>query len=158
MANVRKATVEDIPALLPLWAAMHAESPHYRDRNYSERKVYNSAFVIIGKPDLGGILVAESEGRIVGVLAFVVAEDFFGHDKFTTDLVVYVTPEKRGGTAFVRLVTAYEKWADELGIVEKFLGVSTGIDMDKTVDMLERLDYEKCSTGLRKRRCVTQQS
>ncbi len=148
VANVRKATMEDMGALLALSAAMHVECPHYRQRNYSEKKVYANAYLILNNPEAGGILVAESEGKIVGMLAFVIAEDFFGHDKFATDLCVYVTPEKRGGSAFYRLVAAYGHWVESMGIEQRFLGISTGIKTEQTAGLLERLGFERRSIGL----------
>ena len=148
--NIRKATALDIPALLSMGRAMHAESPRFSPLSYSDVKVYELIDHLFRTPKAGGILVAEHSGEVVGMVVFFVAEHFFGGDKFASDLCVYVTPEYRGGSAFTRLVYAFEKWADDLGVTEKLLGVSTGIHTEQTVRMLERLGYERYCVGLKK--------
>lgn len=150
MANIRKAEIADVPALLVMCASMHQESPRYRRMAFSEQKVSGLVEQLIAGRLPGGVLVAEAGGQLVGVLAFVVTEHFFTTDKIAADLGVYVKPEHRGTPAFARLVRAFEQAAGEQGVVEKTLGVSTGIHTEQTAGALERLGYERCSVGLRK--------
>lgn len=150
MAKVRKAEQADIPALLAMGAAMHAESPRFSVMPYSEEKVYNLAVLLLNTPEAGGILIAESGDIIVGMMAFVVGEHFFGPSRYASDLIVYVRPEHRGGSAFFKLITAFEKWADELGVDEKLLGVSTGVHPEQTIAALQRLGYVYFGGSLRK--------
>lgn len=150
MAKVRKATFDDIPALLAMGAAMHAESPRFRAMPYSEEKVYNLAVALLTQEGAGGILVAEADGIIVGMFSFVVSEQFFGPASYAADLVVYVKPEHRGGSAFLKLVRAFENWADELGVHEKLIGVSTMLNTKQTISAYEKLGYEFFGGLLRK--------
>src|SRR3990172_4990705 len=149
MATVRRATENDVPFLLAMAPVMHAESPRFRSLDYSEEKVFHLFHWLISSGE-GGLLVAEMEGKIVGMLGFVVGEFFFGRDRYASDLFVYVTPESRGGSAFLRLVKAFEAWANEFGVAEKLLGVSTGIHTERTVRAYEGLGYERFSVGLKK--------
>lgn len=150
MATVRKATHEDISTILEMGRDMHAESPRFRDLHYSEQKVADRAHhLVIGFE--GGLLVAEIEGKIVGMLAFFVGEHFFGRDKFAADMCVYVKPEHRGSTVFFRLVGAFEAWATALGVKELILGTSTGVNTDLTVRALQKVGYVPFSTGLLKK-------
>lgn len=130
--------------------AMHAESPRFREMPYSEEKVYNTAIALLTQEGVGGILVAETNGIIVGMFAFLVGEQFFGPSRYAADLVVYVKPEHRGSSAFPRLVHAFEKWADELGVDEKIMGVSTMVNTRQTTAAYERLGYEAFGDLLRK--------
>ena len=132
-------------------AAMHAESPRYRTLDFDEEKLFNLAQYLIVTPSAGGTLVAESQGRIAGMLAFAVGEFYFGKDKYASDVVMYLKPEHRGGSLFPRMVAAFEKWADEFGVKEKQLGVSADIDSERVVAVLLRLGYAKASTGTVKR-------
>lgn len=136
--EVRTATEADVPELLEMGRAMHAESPRYRHRHYSPDKVEQFARRLVAT---GGTHVAEIDGRIVGMFAGFVVEDWFGNDRVASDFVVYVRPEHRGSSAFVRLVKAFEKWAAGQGAVEIAPGVSTEVDPDKTVALYERLGY-----------------
>lgn len=131
-------------------AAMHAESPRFRTMPYSEEKVYNTAMCLLTRQLEGGILVAESGDIIVGMMSFVVGEQFFGPARYASDLVVYVRPEHRGGSAFVKLIRAFERWADEFGVCEKLLGVSTMVHPEKTIAAMERLGYAVYGGCLRK--------
>jgi len=129
---------------------MHAESPRYSAMEYSEEKIYNLAQTLLNNPQVGGILVAEVDKQVVGMFAFVVSEQFFGPERMASDLAVYLAPEHRGGSLFARLVIAFEKWADELGVARKVVGVSTGLHTEVTVGAFERLGYKGFSTGLEK--------
>ena len=111
------------------------------------KKVGALALAIIQDPAVGGVLVAEREGTLVGMFAFHVGTHFFGHDTFASDVVMYLKPGSRGGSVFPRLVRAFEEWADEHGVKEKILGVSAGIDHERTVAVLERMGYARTATG-----------
>jgi len=147
---VRLAGEKDFAAICELAAAMRAESPRFSALDYSEEKVYNLVRYLVLKPGAGGILVAEHSGKIIGMLAFIVQEHFFGSDRFASDLAFYIAPEHRGGMAFVRLVRGFEEVAADMGVDEKLLGVSTGVHPERTVSAMTRLGYEVFSTGLRK--------
>jgi len=151
MTTVRKATHNDVQALLVMGHAMHAESPRFAPLDYSEGKVRRLIFRLLEVPRAGGILVAEAEGKMVGMMAFFVAEHFFGGDMFASDMVFYVAPEHRGGSAFFRLLAAFEAWATDLGAKELVLGTSTGVNHERTVKALEHVGYVQFSTGLLKK-------
>jgi GNAT superfamily N-acetyltransferase len=141
--------MQDMPALLAMCAAMHAESPRFNTLVYSEEKMYNLIEQLINSPNLGGVLVAEQEGQLVGMFGYVIVAQFFGPDTMATDIGMYVKPEFRGGGAFVKLVIAFENAAKD--VTEFMLGVSTGIHSEKTAGMLERLGYDRIGISLRKR-------
>lgn len=147
---VRDATQNDIDAVMEMGRAMHAESPHLSGLDYDEAKVLDLIKFLIDNPAAGGVLVAETAGRIVGMVLFVVAEHFFGKDRYAADLCVYLRPENRGGTGFLRLIRAFETRADQMGVSEKLLGISTGVHPERTAAALTRLGYGRASIGLRK--------
>lgn len=130
---------------------MHAESPRFCDLDYSEEKMRGILQHIIAGKLPGGVLVAECDSVPIGMLGFLVTEHFFGSDKIASDLGVYVAPEHRGSSAFVRLVQAFEEWADTFGVKENSLGVSTGIHAEQTAGFLVRLGYERCGINLLKK-------
>lgn len=69
--SIRAAVEADIPALVELGRAMHAESPRYSKLAYNAEKVAALAARIVPS---GGALVAENNGILVGMMVgFVVA-------------------------------------------------------------------------------------
>lgn len=143
--NIRKATASDADAILTLVALMVTESPTYRRHSFAFEKATN---LIKYLTDVQCLIVAEKNGEVIGFCSGIVSEQLLSYDKYATDTGIYILPEHRGGTAFVRLVRAFEAWAKEQGATEVQLGVSTGINTDRTVCIYERLNYKMSSHGL----------
>jgi GNAT superfamily N-acetyltransferase len=140
VANIRRATAEDFPRLVELGHAMHQESPRFSKMPYSEEKI----MTLLGGMcyhDNAIVLVAEREAEIVGMMLGFVAEQFFGPSKTASELVVYVTPEHRGGTVAPRLIYVFEDWAKWHGCAEIVLGVSTEVAADRTAKFYQRMGY-----------------
>lgn len=121
---------------------MHEESPRFNDKPFIEEKAKQ---IIFGLIKSGGGFVAEKDGRLIGMVGGIVIEHYFSSAKFSMDFVVYVAPAERGSSVAVRLITAYEAWALERGAEEIGLGVSTGVEQERTVNMYERLGYKVAS-------------
>ena len=147
MTTIRRATIGDIAQIIAMAKDMHQESPRYRILGFNANKVGHLALVLIQDSQAGGVLVAEKEAKLVGMLGFHVGKHFFSDDAFASDVVMYLKPENRGSSIFPRLVKAFEAWADEHGVKEKMLGVSAGIDHERTVAVLERMGYARTATG-----------
>lgn len=147
MAKIRNATALDLPAMADMGEAMHDESPQYRDRSFNRRKCTHLALMLI-ESHYGCALVAEDAGELIGMFMGVAQEQYFGDDLQTTDLLLYVKPEARGGRAMLKLVRAYEAWAESLGATDVILGVSTGVLAKQTVHIYEKLGYTMFSYGL----------
>lgn len=143
--EIRTAELRDTGKLLEMAHAMHEESPRYRMRAFCEAKARGLIEHLI---TTGGGFVAVLNGEIVGMVGGILFEYFFGQDKMCSDLVVYVVPEWRGSSIFVRLIKAFEAWAWGNGACEIVLGVSTGVGMDATVCVYERLGYKIAATSL----------
>ena len=143
MADIRRATAADIPALVEMGRALHDESPRYKDMAYSDSKVAALAERIMTGPmaQAAVILVADIDGVLVGMFVAVIAERWFCDERYVTDLTVYVKPHHRGGRTFFRLLMAFECWATEQGIADKAIGVSTEINAEQTVCAYKRLGY-----------------
>lgn len=143
MAEVRRATAADTPALIAMGRALHAESPRYRDMPFSEAKLARLAARLQGTllAEDAGVFVAEAGGEPVGMAVVILAERWFNEERFATDLTMYVKPEHRGGRLFLRLVQAMEDWARAQGVRDIAIGVSTEIHPQRTVHAYERLGY-----------------
>jgi len=91
------------------------------------------------------IAVAEdSDGQIIGfMIAAMVPYIFSFKARYASDLAVYVIPEKRGTSAAIRLVKAFEEWADTQNAAEKKLGVSTAINIERAHGFYTKLGYNQ---------------
>lgn len=136
--SIRRIEHGDVDAVMAMCEAMHAESPRFRGKPF----LHSKAIGLIGHLlSVGGGFVAVKDDQLVGMVGGMLVEHFFSSQKFSTDLVVYVTPEQRGSSAGVRLIAAYEEWAFTNGAEECGLGVSTGVEQERTVCIYERLGY-----------------
>lgn len=142
MAEIRLAVEADVDTLIVMGRAMHAESPRYRGRAFSDDKLRGLAARLIGmQPDQAALIVATEGGELVGMFVALAVQDWFGDDWHLSELAVYVKPEHRGGMAFFRLVRAAERWAAGRGLPELEVGVSTGVASDAAVCAYQRLGY-----------------
>ena len=150
MAEVRRAVPADMDVLLAMGRALHAESPRYRAESYDDAKVQALTERLTGPdaPEDATVFVATIGGAVVGVFGVYIAESWYGHDRKASDLTVYVMPEHRGSSAFLRLLRAAEAWAVSRGAVEMSIGVSTSIHTDKTVRAYERSGYTLSPTRI----------
>lgn len=136
---IRPYTLSDIEAVLVLGADMHAES-RYASLDFDPRKLVALSDTVL-TDDRYLALVAEVDGKVVGLLVGYVVPHWFGHDLTSGDLAVYVTPAHRKGMIGVKLVKAYTEWALSNGVKEPMLGVSAGITPERIGALYQRLGY-----------------
>lgn len=148
MLKIRPLQAEDKTAVFHMATAMYAESPRFNVRTLSYVKTEKVIDFFISNPSTGRAFVAEYDGVLIGMIGGVIVEHFFSEDTYATDLVVYVKPDRRGSSAAVRLIKAFEQWAFSVGVDEVLLGVSTGINQADTVRIYERLGYKVSSNSL----------
>lgn len=146
--GVRHATAEDIPALIALGRAMHAESPRFSRLPYSPERTANTINFLIAH---GVVLIAERGGQAVGMMGGMVAPQPFLDSLHGVELAVYVSPEHRGRTG-MRLIKSFEAWAFDRGADEISLGISTEVDAERTAQLYERLGYRRSGITTIKRR------
>lgn len=135
---IRRATKEDIPALIELSHEMHGECwmrwmPFAPDR---------LAAVLHELVNNGFLWVHEHEGRIDGVLAGFVAECWYANVKVAGEFGLYVRPDLAGGIIAMRLVKQFVQWATEQGAAEVTLGITTGVNIHETGRLYERLGFQ----------------
>lgn len=138
---IRPATPADIPQMLALGEAMHAES-RYARMAWCTPKVCGLLDMLIASDD-GLVLVAERGGEIVGGFMGMVSEHYFSRDKVATDFALFIAPDRRGGIAASRLLQAYREWAQARGAVSVQLGVTTGVNTEDTARLFERCGFER---------------
>lgn len=144
---IRNATIKDLPALLALGARMHAESPHFRQIAFSAAKLEETLRAVLGTPN-GFLVLGDLQGHVAGVYVAVALEHWCSTDLVATELALYVEREHRGTLLGARLIKAYLAWARELGCKQITAGVSTGVNVDKTTHLYQRLGFKQFGTQL----------
>lgn len=132
--------MDDLLELVKIGAIFHKESC-YRDTEFDPYIYAEFLKGVITMPNYCAAVI-EQDGKIVAHLLAMVSPFFWNTQPCARDIVVYVNPEKRGTRAFVMLVKEFERWAAEKGaVMPKIVGISTGIDIEKTRASYERLGY-----------------
>ena len=114
--------------------------------DWDEQKLLN----LFEQPNIFCVLGQNEGGEYVSFFLGMVCQQFFGNDWVATDLAMYVHPDYRGGSYFVRMTKEFEIWARNVGAKEIYLGQSTGINIEKTKSMFERLGYQPIGYSAKK--------
>jgi hypothetical protein len=76
-----------------------------------------------------------------------VAPHWFSDDLVASEFGVFLLPEHRGGTAVVRLIREFIRWAQEKGAKMIQIGVSTGVKTGETAALYKAIGLKPCSFG-----------
>jgi len=145
---VRDATLDDIPAMVALGAIMHAES-RYSFMAYDGEKV---AITLKTLMQTGGFVrVHVKDGEIDGGMVGYMGEPWFSAERVASELALFVVPGKRGGMAAWYLLSEFSAWAEAQGAKEITLAITTGVKVEETGRMYQRLGFEQVG-GVFKRR------
>lgn len=132
---IRAATTFDIPRLLDLARAMHAES-RFADRYpLAEDKL---ATMLEGAilSRVWCALVVERDGEVIGGFVGYVSEQWFSRAKVAQDVALFIEPSRRGGMEAVRLIQSFAAWGRDQGAIDIEIGVNTGVQMERTGRLL----------------------
>jgi GNAT superfamily N-acetyltransferase len=135
---IRKAEVQDIPALVEIGRLFHAEAEHFSKCDYSSNKVISFLENLLTNED-ALVNVIERDGVIIGGMAAIIFQEWYSTDPLATDICVFILPEHRGSTAAAELIQSYKAWAKEKGAVYSLISVGSGINMERTQQLYEKL-------------------
>lgn len=106
--------------------------------------------IILAQPNTVCILIRDEDGAYYGGIIGAVFEHFFSDDLVAGDMGLFIVPEKRGASAAVKLIRAFEDWARSVGAKEVHLGQTTGVEIDRTRKLYESLGYTVVGFASRK--------
>jgi GNAT superfamily N-acetyltransferase len=141
MSNIRFATPADIPALIEMGRTAHAESIQAHFSFKPERLVQQLRACIDPPNPRYCLFVAEREGQLVGAIWGFVDQHYFSDARVATELMFYVRADYRGSPIAVRLITAYRRWAENRGVQEIMICMTTGHDIEKFDRFLKRAGF-----------------
>lgn len=134
------ATPDDLPAIVVLGRVMHEESS-FAPMDYDVDRVKETISDLMNKSQF--VVVAEgTNGEVIGGMAGMVTQSWFGNDMVANDLALFIHPDHRGGLVVVRLVKAFVHWAKLAGAKQIRPGVVSG---SRTAEALyDRLGFTRC--------------
>jgi len=147
--QIRKISRPDFESLLVLGRLMHEESS-YRHLEYNKEKLWQLGEKTIFEPRSYFGVVAEKDAEIVGMFLGYITPFFFSSQKIAGDLVLFVTPKERGSSVALRLIREYEAWAIANGAKQIMLGVTTGVNEERTKELFLRLGYKPAGAIVKK--------
>lgn len=113
MTTIRKATLADVPEIVRMSAAFYPTTHYAQWCDMDEETVADLASNLIENHIF---LVAESEGRLVGMVGvFIVPFMFNRHASFGVEVVWWVDPAARGSYIAASLLQAIEQPARDAG-------------------------------------------
>ena len=136
---IRVAEQKDIESLVEFGRLLHKESS-YSNGSYVDDKVRDLMSGLIGS-EYGAVFVSEIDGRVIGAFAGGITEHWFSNDLHAFDYSFYVLPDFRGGSSAYRLLLAFEMWARAKGALEIDIGITTGIQEEKTQRFYEKMGF-----------------
>lgn len=146
--NVRTIKEADIESTVKLCRMLSDEAPAYRNKGFNEEKTRALITAFAEWRENLVCYVVDNEGEIVGILGLVIMDSPTHDYKYATDVGFYIKREYRGSPAAVRMIRAAETLAKTLGASEINIGASSGINMEKTVYMYEKMGYTMASYGM----------
>jgi N-acetylglutamate synthase-like GNAT family acetyltransferase len=144
---IRQAKQEDESAIIALGKAMYVEST-WINLEFDESKCRESFYNVLFT---GLALVAEEDGAIIGMFGGEIQQHIFSNDLMSMDVLHYVIPEFRGSSAAKRMITVYKAWAAAKGVKTEnvYLGIMSGINVERTEKFYNKLGFERAGVILR---------
>lgn len=147
--KVRPIKEGDIEQTVNLCRAVNDETPAYREKGFNESKTRDTITAFAQwRENLICYIVEKDESEIVGILGLIVMESPTHDYKYATDIGFFILRPYRGSRAALQMVRAAEALAKTLGASEINMGTSSGIAMEKTVHMYEKMGYKMASYGM----------
>lgn len=145
--KVRLATANDIQSVIAICQRFHDES-RFRRYPFNQDKVRQIAAQSIDTPLAACILLAEQgTGKVAGLLAGFVAELRFADARVAQDHGFYVLPEHRGGSAALKLLLAFRRWAENRQAVELNINQNVDIDQARFNRFMRHMGFACCGSN-----------
>lgn len=149
---IRELRAGDASRIIELGRIVHQET-WYKIYEYDETKVLRFISDLLSNEDAYS-RVYERDGEVVGAMFGWVHEFWFSGERCASDLVLFVHPEHRGTMAAARLINGFVEWAADRGAREVNINITSGVYVERTGKLYERLGFEhvggcyKYRTGL----------
>lgn len=138
--RIRRAVADDLPGIVAMGRTFYAQTAYASFSEYSDASALVLCQMML---DSGVLLVAESDGALVGMVGLAITPFLFNHAQKTAHEVMWwVHPSARGGGAGKALLDAVEPACREKGVVAiQMLHLSNS--PASAAAMYQRMGYEQ---------------
>ena len=128
--------------VLSLAREMRAESVAHRGSPLNESKLLSQLRLGVTTPDTVYFKLVVRGDEVLGGFFGIITGQYFSDDRAARDMAWFVKRDRRGGFAAVMLVHDFEEWGKARGIKHFWLGQSTGVSIEQTQMLYEKLGYK----------------
>lgn len=141
--NITPPSLLDIPPLVELGHVCHLES-RFSPLPYDAERVSQRFKHMIDKPLSTTFFVAarHASGQVHGLMIGSIDEYFFCRETVASSIFLLVDPQHRGGLAAIKMVMAFRAWARTRAAAEVYIGVASGVTMQRTGRFLSKLGLQ----------------
>lgn len=157
--DIQTASLADLEDIVKLGRQMKTES-RTGFPAVDPVAIRSHLLLAVENPDRVFVALARADGAAVGIVSGVLGAYAFSRELRACCDVLYVVNGYRGRHAGVRLLRRFDTWAGRNGARSIYLGLSTGIETDRTARLLARLGYVPLGQTFRKeiKQCVAAQN
>jgi GNAT superfamily N-acetyltransferase len=120
---------------------MHAEGP-LRKIPLDSSKLMLQLTLALSRPGMYLRAVVDDAGTLVGGFWGVIGLVYWSSEPIALDRALFVLPTYRGGGVARTLIEDFLGWARTRGVKFCMIGQSTGISIDETRKLYERMGFE----------------
>ena len=141
--NISPPILGDILPMVELGRSCHLESRFSR-LPYDAERVSQRFRHMIEQPLSTTFFVAakHASGTVHGLMIGSVDEYFFCRERVASSIFLLVDPQHRGGLAAIKMVMAFRAWAHTRTAAEVYIGVASGVQMQRTGRFLSKLGLQ----------------
>lgn len=141
--NIAPPSLLDVPPLVELGHVCHLESRFAR-LPYDAERVTQRFTHMIDKPLSTTFFVAarHTSGQVHGLMIGSIDEYFFCRERVASSIFLLVDPQHRGGLAAIKMVMAFRTWAHTRAAAEVYIGVASGVAMQRTGRFLSKVGLQ----------------
>lgn len=145
--KIRFAEASDLDAVFAVCRRFHEESRFGR-YPLNVEKARAAILEAVSVPKASCVLIAEhATDGVIGMLAGFVATPRFADVLIAQDHGFYVLPEHRGGSAAIKLMIAFRRWAENRRAVEMCINQNVDIDQARFNRFMRHLGFQCCGSN-----------
>ena len=137
--------------VLELAREMHAESVSQRNFPLNEEKLLQQLALSQTMQDTIYVRLALLDGVVLGGFFGIISTTFFSDAPAAKDMAWFIRKDRRGSLAAIKLLADFEQWGLDRGVLDFYLGQTTGVQIEATMKLYEHLGYEVVGVNTYKR-------
>jgi hypothetical protein len=138
---VRTARPDDVPAVVTMGGKFFAASPWRTVAAWDDASFAKTLRLLIEKPECGGLIVAEDEGRVIGMAGFLLFPSYFNFAALCGEEIFWWVEEGHRYGAGQMMLDAMEGAAKAKGAILFVMGCIAGMRSPALARLYERRGY-----------------